>query len=325
MIWLTWRQHRSEAAIVGGALALLVLLLILTGRAMAGTYQQMGVGACLIPTAPPSCGNAISAFQQQYALWGDLLGWFNLSPLLLAVLVGAPSLIAAELEHHTHHLVWTQSITRLRWLATKLVVVIGVSLAAWVVITALITWWRGPFDALYGRLSPSGFDVEGIVPYAYLAYALALAVAAGALLRRTVFATAATMAGFLAARLPVELWARPQYQPPLSATWDPYLLMPTVPQAPAAWRFEDVWMDGQGHAVDILQVFRTCASNATGASQTPRSAFTACTHAHGWLLIATWQPADRFWLFQGIESAIFFGLAVALLALTVWWVRRRLA
>jgi hypothetical protein len=29
------------------------------------------------------------------------------------------------------------------------------------------------------------------------------------------------------------------------------------------------------------------------------------------------QPADRYWLFKGIETAIFGGLAVALLALTV--------
>ena len=43
---------------------------------------------------------------------------------------------------------------------------------------------------------------------------------------------------------------------------------------------------------------------------------------HGYDLF---QPAHRFWLFQGIETAIFVGLAVALLAVTVWCVRRRLS
>jgi hypothetical protein len=267
----------------------------------------------------------VFAFRQQYQLWADLLGWVNLAPLLLAVLIGAPSLVASELEHHTHHLVWTQSITRLRWLLIKVAVVVGVCLAAWVAVTLLITWWRGPFDALDGRLGPSGFDVEGVAPYAYLAYALALAVAAGALVRRTVVAMAVTLAGYVALRVPVELWARPVYQPPLSATWDPYLVTPAVPQAPAAWRFQDAWLAAQGSAVDSLQVFRTCAANGAAATLSPRTAFTACTHAHGWLLQATWQPADRFWLFQGIESAIFFGVAAALLALTIWWVRRRIA
>ena len=47
-----------------------------------------------------------------------------------------------------------------------------------------------------------------------------------------------------------------------------------------------------------------------------------CTHAHGWLDATTYQPADRFWLFQGIETAVFLGAAAVLLALAIWWVRR---
>jgi len=50
-----------------------------------------------------------------------------------------------------------------------------------------------------------------------------------------------------------------------------------------------------------------------------------CTHAHGWLQTITWQPVDRVWLFQGIESAIFFGLAAGLLVLTYWWIRERIS
>jgi hypothetical protein len=41
--------------------------------------------------------------------------------------------------------------------------------------------------------------------------------------------------------------------------------------------------------------------------------------------MVTWQPPDRFWLFQGIESAIFFGLAAVLLALAFWWVQTRIS
>ena len=38
-----------------------------------------------------------------------------------------------------------------------------------------------------------------------------------------------------------------------------------------------------------------------------------------------YQPSDRFWTFQGIEAAIFVALALALLALTLWWMRHRIA
>jgi hypothetical protein len=37
------------------------------------------------------------------------------------------------------------------------------------------------------------------------------------------------------------------------------------------------------------------------------------------------QPADRFWLFQGIETALFVALALALVLVAVRLVRRRLA
>jgi hypothetical protein len=54
------------------------------------------------------------------------------------------------------------------------------------------------------------------------------------------------------------------------------------------------------------------------------SSYTACVHAHGWLSTIIWQPASRYWLFQGIESGALVALALLLLALTLWWVRRRL-
>jgi hypothetical protein len=41
--------------------------------------------------------------------------------------------------------------------------------------------------------------------------------------------------------------------------------------------------------------------------------------------VLLYQPVDRFWMFQGIEAAIFVALALALLALTLWWMRQRIA
>ena len=323
MIWLMWRQHRGEAIVVGLALALLATVLIVTGLDMAGAYQQLGVGACLGPSANANCADIVEAFRHQFGAWPSLLTWLNLAPMLLAMLVGAP-LVARELEQRTHHLVWTQSITRLRWVAVKLALILGAGLVASALLTALLTWWRGPFDQLDGAFAPSGFDFEGIVPLAYMAYAFALAIAAGALLRRTIPAMAVTVAGFLAVRLSILNWARPQYQPPLVYTWDPVLTQPSLPQNRGDWSIDGSWADSLGHKLDLNQVISTCAPNSTHFDMQPGTAFTQCTHAHGWLFTVTLQPADRFWLFQDIEAAIFFGLAIILLALTIWWVRRRI-
>ena len=36
------------------------------------------------------------------------------------------------------------------------------------------------------------------------------------------------------------------------------------------------------------------------------------------------QPASRYWLLLGIESLLFVGMAVVLVAGAIWWIRRRL-
>ena len=102
------------------------------------------------------------------------------------MLVGAP-LVARELEHGTHRLVWTQSISAGRWLAIKLAVLFAVTLAATEAMTALMTWWHAnAWSQLDGHINPLMYDFEGIVPLAYCAFALALGIAAGVLIRRTV-------------------------------------------------------------------------------------------------------------------------------------------
>lgn len=104
-------------------------------------------------------------------------------------------------------------------------------------------------------------------------------------------------------------------------TGDPASVNALVPKAD--WVLRDGWVDLQGHAVHLSQVYDTCAPAQQHVDF--RGAFTACTHAHGWQMFITYQPASRFLLFAGIEIAIFAVLAVALAALTVWWVRKRLS
>jgi hypothetical protein len=41
-------------------------------------------------------------------------------------------------------------------------------------------------------------------------------------------------------------------------------------------------------------------------------------------MVDTFQPGNRFWLFQGIESAIFLLLAAGLVVFAMWLIRRRI-
>jgi hypothetical protein len=320
MIWVTWRQHRIEALIVGAALALVAAVLIWIGRDIYATYQQLGVGTCLLHPDGPNCSDVVHTFRQQYSAWEFAVPWLNFAPAVLAMLVGAP-LVARELEHHTQRLIWTQSVTRARWIVVKLAAVLGGGLLIAGLLIALFTWWRWPFDQLDGRFPPEGFDFEGTVLLGYVAFALSLAITAGTLLRKAIPAMAATLAGFLAVRLPIEFWLRPMYQPALTVTGDPG--QASSPIARADWVVATGWVDALGHHISDDQAFTTCLPrNVVGIT---KDAFLQCTQSHGWHNVVSFQPGDRFWTFQAIETGIYATLAVGLLALTIWWVRRRVA
>jgi ABC-2 family transporter protein len=326
MVWLTWRQHRGEALVVVGVLGLLALFFVRTGLDMANAFQQSGAAACLAQASQQGCGASIIAFLDVFGPLNYPTIWLNILPLLLGMLVGAP-LIARELEQGTQRLIWTQGTTRMQWLAVKFVAVMAGSLLAVGTFTALITWWRGPFDRTWGALDPVAFNVEGVAPLAYAAFALALAITAGTLLQRVVPAMVVTVAGFLTVRLPVELLLRPRYLPPITLTWDAFLPSPR-PEWATDWIIERGWVNSSGQHLDDRQISQVCQwqgaqpSGGPGAQGDP---FIQCVHDHGFLRLLAYQPADRFWLFQGIESTIFLGLAAALLGLAIWWVQRRIA
>lgn len=317
MIWLTWRQHRSEAFVVAGVLALLALLLIVTGHNIADSYQQLGVADCVAHPNHPNCDTIVNTFFNDYGMLASAMPWLNFLPALLAMLVGAP-LVARELEHGTHRLVWTQSVTRRRWLAVKLALILGAALLVFVILTLLLTWWRGPFDHLQGKLQPTAFDFEGVVLLAYVAFALSVAIAGGALIRKAIPAMVVALAAFLALRLPIELWLRPRYQSPLTVLGAVGQSSSPIPNT--AWIVADGWADHLGHHLSDAQVFNTCSLRLLD-----KPAFVSCLQSHGFLEYISYQPADRFWAFQGIETAIFAAVAGALLALSIWWVTRRLS
>jgi hypothetical protein len=312
MTWLVWRQHRSEALIASIGLGILAAVLIITGIQIAASFHSLGVAACVAHPELSNCSDIERAFAEPYSFLTSALPWLKLLPAFVAILVGAP-LVAREFEHGTQRLVWTQSVTRMRWLAFKLGLVLAGCLILSAVLTALLTWWLGPFNQMYGRFDPQSFDFEGVAPLGYMLFAVALAILAGTLLRRSIPAMVVTLAGFTLVRLGIVMYARPNYQPPITQTWDALAQPPQIDVQ--AWQIDGGWIDRSGNTVAADHVLATCNPNP----------FLQCVHAHGWLNFVTYQPADRFWLFQGIEAAIFLALAGASVAFTFWWVRKRMA
>jgi len=314
MIWLTWRQHRLEGLMTLGVLVVLGVFLLLTGRAMASSFQQLGLSHCLGQTTPDSpCPSLIMAFGNQYGLLQFFDNLLIILPLLMGALVGAP-LVARELEQRTHLLVWTQSITRLRWLTVKLTLTLGAGLLASGALLALLIWWNRPWAQLNGSFVASAYDTTGPVWIAATLLALALGIFAGTLTRRVVAAIFLTVVLFVAIRAPVENLWRPYFEAPITQTHQigqPNNNQPKV--SSQDWVISQGYIDAQGNKHDGLL---GCKTNQT---------LVQCFQANNARAIfVSYQPADRFWTFQWIETGIYLGFAALALVAALWLVRSRL-
>jgi hypothetical protein len=245
---------------------------------------------------------------------GPIVPWLNLLPGLFGVLFVAP--LVLELEQGTFRLSWTESVTRRRWLATKLVTIYGSALLAALALTMLLTWWRQPLDSLQGRMEPNVFDFEGIVPYAYTLFAVSLVLALGVLTRRTVVATGGGLLSFFALRISLQTWVRQHYVAPIKVVWRPGGEGPS--NLARAWSLLSGPSDARGRPIPGAD--RIVAHCMTGS----KPQIGRCLNNRHVFNVAVYQPASRFWLFQGIDATIFAGLAAALLATALWWLRHRI-
>src|SRR6516164_9062438 len=188
MSWLIWRTYRAQAVATGAVLAAFAALVIITGMQMASQWHS----AVVTCTASHSCGNLSSTLFLGSHTVGFLVIMTLGVPAVLGILVGAP-LLAHEFETGTAQYGWTQSITRRRWLAVKTGWPLLAAAAIAGIVSALVTWWSGPNNALQANaFNPGRFDIMGIAPVGYAVFAVALGIMAGALLRRTLPAIAVT-------------------------------------------------------------------------------------------------------------------------------------
>ncbi|GAA4073574.1 ABC transporter permease [Nonomuraea soli] len=348
MIWLTWRQFRGSAALMGAVLALVGLVLVLTGPGMAAEYSK-GLSNCL---ANGFCDRFYNDFFDRYQqpFLGVTLVVLVL-PALIGFFWGAP-LITRELENGTHLLVWNQSVTRSRWLAVKLLVIGLTVMAATCLLGLAVTWWSDPLDKSaadgWALMSPLVFDARGIVPMAYAGFAFVLGITTGLLIGRTLPAMAVTLLIFVGLQLAVPMLVRPHFQAPISANValsggnvegfnrDPggmgLKLRDQIPTDAGAWVLTNHLVNPQGRKLADGEVFpltpegdKACTplSPSQVGQGDPMGACFAELNRLGYRQAATYHPTRSFWLFQGIETGIYAALTIALTWLCFWWIRRR--
>ena len=184
MTWLIWRQHRTEVCVLGLLVGMFGIALLVLGTQAHDLFPG-GPARCAGGAGiNEDCAASFRRLDEEYGYVENLLAGFYLVPVVIGAFLGAP-LLARELEGGTWQLAWTQAVPRMRWLAAKLAALAGVTGALTGLFSAVLTWFRQPFDAWEGRFQYDAFDLEGLVPVAYALFAFGVATAAGAILRRS--------------------------------------------------------------------------------------------------------------------------------------------
>ena len=347
MLWLTWRQFRIQATAVAALVAAFGVLLLATGPHLVTLYRDSGFAAC-----HRDCGRAASNFLIQAGTGGAyhliwLFGSF-LSialPVVIGLFWGAP-LIARELDSGTFRLAWNQSVTRERWLAVKLGVLGLASMAAAGVLSLVLGWWASPIDhaaaiastgGYEGRFFPAVFGTRGIAPLGYAAFTFALGVLVGLLVRRTIPAMAVTLAVVAAVQIAFPLAVRPHLISPVRHT-----------TAVTAAAIREINGNGPGDQLTgvglgnsgvpggawVIADQTTTASGSTTLGAMPSACgpnmrdFATCATAiadKNLKLTVVYQPPNRYWPFQLVETVIYLAAAALLAWSCFWLIRRRLS
>ncbi|TDD70328.1 ABC transporter permease subunit [Actinomadura rubrisoli] len=339
MIWLAWRQFRSQAATAFAALTVLGIVLAATRPGLADDYDS-GIAAC---TARGDCTPFTERFFEDHIPWFLSLGaLLLLLPALIGLFWGAP-LISRELEAGTHRLVWNQSITRTRWLAVKLGLVGLAAVTTTGLGSLLVTWWSDPIDRTarsFPRLGSVLFDVRGVVPIGYAALAFVLGVTVGMLVRRPLPAMALTLTVFAAVQIAMPLLVRPHLLPSKQVTTpitpsnlESLMFRGTEERAwvtvklpdRGAWILSSTTLDASGNPVDSMRISPNTGPCAVSEGPGPSPACIAEMGRLGYRQQVTYQPSSRFWTFQWFETGIYLTAALGLTGLCFWWIRRRLS
>jgi hypothetical protein len=234
MTCLIWRQHRGQ--VLWTVLTVAALCVVIAGFGFSAEHWLAGYRSWLGQLAAAGCpppdahsgvfhvrsatvcnalrgrypGGLQAAFATRYS-FAILFSQDGL-PAVLAIIgaiIGAP-IVAREVEQRTQLAAWTQSVSRRRWYLTKILAIAAAVAAAGLTAGAANAWLQHHLTAGDSTSTRWSWLVSVNLALAgEAALAFALAVAFGALLRRTLPAIGAALAGYafllLAARWTVLL------------------------------------------------------------------------------------------------------------------------
>jgi ABC-type transport system involved in multi-copper enzyme maturation permease subunit len=361
MNWLAWRQHRKQFMIVGIILALFAALMVPTGLNFWHTYQH----------ALATCGKTNTCDQLNNELFqssgdGLLMHLVPVAilfmPILLGLFWGVPFL-SKEYADGTNKLVWTQSVSRRKWLSVKLIwILVGAAIVA-TCFAALDTWWSKTGNALnLNRFNFLFFNTQGIVPVAYAIFAVSVGIMFGAWFRRTMVALGVTLGVLIAVVLVVvPNFIRPNYETPINdksslsniGSNGPFSLSNTPESSGATLAVSVTTIDSNNHPINWSNPPSSCivthfpngnpiipsghhsgsvtvSPTKDGGAVKPIESQNGgppvsldCLGSLGYQTDIKYQPSYRYWDFQRIETALYLVFSVIPISATYWLVLKR--
>lgn len=305
LVWVTWRQHR---------VGLVCVLAICWALGLAGFQALLGPQGKTIPPA------GITRIVLQAI------------PPIVGGFLGAP-LLARKLETDTDRFGWAQETGRARLVTAKVLVLLGTTVAVLCPIAIMTQVWSGSWEPNFTVWDFWEFDATGVVFVAWIALAFTLGTFLGALLRRTVPAIGATVAGyFVLVTVPfrelhallLNVGTRTATDLPLADTGSGQgrLGRPAIPlinPGPSGSWIVSGWFTGPGGH----QLSAAAATNVENQTSNINSGDSVASwlaqHHYGYVI--SYLPASQFPVVQGIEAGVLLLLAFAFGAAALWLVR----
>lgn len=308
--WLVWRQHRAAYWTLLAATVLSVAWI---------AYRRTGLVDHLTAGGWPHAASErwLEGIEPHAAAFQAVTLGLGFVPILLGVFLGAP-LLAGDLENGTAKLVTSQSVSRVRWLATKLGITALVVVACTAALSVAFGWWWEPVREEVTVLewtSGAAFDNTGPVPVALALFTVVGGVTIGMLVRRTLLAMVVTFGFAVAVQL---VWAhlRLDLGRVVTVTTDQGVGEDAFPDIPhAAYQIDQSYVTGSGETLG----WSTCANEAS------EKAHDAClkeADVVGWSV--EYLPISQMGGMQWLGASVLFALTAAVAVFVFLWGRKRL-
>jgi len=304
MARLTWFRHRWAVATILAVFGAATLVLLAEGIALRAWLDGAGLAHCLPGSGSfglacrdsPALAQLLGGDNGQAAFFaGDTAHLLLAVPPVAALFAGLPW-VTREFETGSFRYTWVQGINPVRWLLGTYGSLTAIAAAGAVVCGLVFDWWYRTAQWTVNVTPSMGWDWDafGLSPIAlvgWTVFAMALAMLAGAAIRRTVPAMAAFAVCYAACLAFAEWWLRQRL----------LTIMPVVRQV----SFDAIqnrgdygvngWMTGpDGHVLTAGQQLNAylAASHAKGMTE---GQWLTAHHYADWI---AYQPHDRLVIFQ---------------------------